>query len=662
MNRFRKAISAVMPVVILLSCVIGSFIYTGSATRSMPDNPLEQEAHASQMVMPSGEELAVREDVIEQAKNAEIKKADAKGSDESAVISDDSAVGGEEVVGETTVNGGGTAGGNVVSGGLESSADKNAEIYGDKQLPSSESTDKVYFTTTIKDGETVHSRGYSFEIEHKRKELTVRSVNVYVNGGKQVQFKGDVLLDEGENTIRVAVEYADDSGRIIPIYKDYTVNVDLGDIIIYSNLTDKETAERSISFNAVAQLDGENAKVTVKCGDIVLSGEGGQYTAELKSGENIITILAEIGEHSKSRSFKIVCTASDELSIYTDLSDKTVHSEIIDFTAYIENGSAGATFTVVVNGKTIAGDRNYNAALKSGSNVIRLKAVDVINGEAKTIDQSYVIKYVPETTEETAPKIKYINVSNAMTVRGTDFTLDIQAEDHSGARIYQNGISVQLNGTVYSYSWASEFVSYRLWLESGDNTLNVRITDNDGRYSDYSYTINCEAVEDGEQIGEIIISVDANVLGLGDLISPIKVPIYQGVNGAEVIAKLLEDNGFTYSNSGSLYESFYLRRIQKQGLAIASRVSIPQQLIDEINADGLEWKSQKYEDSLGEHDYCQGSGWQYSVNGSYIGYSLSDYYPKDGDVVRIRYTLAYGKDIGGYSSGNSGGQNYDKTW
>lgn len=662
MNRFRKAVSAVMPAVILLSCVIGSFVYARSATRSMPDNPLEQEAHASQMIMPSGEELAVREDVIEQAKNAEIKKADAKGDDESAAMSDDSAVGGEKVVGETTVNGGGTAGGNAISGGLESSADKNAEIYGDEQLPSGESTDKAYFTTTIKDGDTVHSRGYSFEIEHKRKELTVRSVNVYVNGDKQVQFRGDVLLDEGENTIRVAVEYADDSGRLIPIYKDYTVNVDLGDIIIYSNLTDKETAERTISFNAVAQLDGENAKVTVKCGDIVLSGEDGQYTADLKSGENIITVSAEIGEHSKSRSFKIVCTASDELSIYTDLSDKTVHSESIEFTAYIVNGSSDSALTVVVNGKTISGGRDYKTVLKSGNNVIRLKAVDVISGETKTIDQSYVIKYVPETTEETAPKIKYINVSNGMTVRGTDLTLDIQAEDHSGARIYQNGISVQLNGTVYSYSWASEFVSYRLWLEGGDNTLSVRITDNDGRYSDYSYTISCEAVEDGEQIGESTISVDADVLGLGELIAPIKVPIYQGVNGAEVIAKLLEDNGFTYSNSGSLYESFYLRRIQKQGLAIASRVSIPQQLIDEINADGLEWKSQKYEDSLGEHDYCQGSGWQYSVNGSYIGYSLSEYYPKDGDVVRIRYTLAYGKDIGGYYSGDAGGRNYDKTW
>ena len=48
----------------------------------------------------------------------------------------------------------------------------------------------------------------------------------------------------------------------------------------------------------------------------------------------------------------------------------------------------------------------------------------------------------------------------------------------------------------------------------------------------------------------------------------------------------------------------------------------------------------------------------YSVNGVlYAGKSLSDYYLSDGDTLYLRFTLAYGKDIGGY---NSSGGSYGK--
>ena len=52
----------------------------------------------------------------------------------------------------------------------------------------------------------------------------------------------------------------------------------------------------------------------------------------------------------------------------------------------------------------------------------------------------------------------------------------------------------------------------------------------------------------------------------------------------------------------------------------------------------------------------------YSLNGAFPGYGFSDVVFKDGDVIRIRFTLAYGKDIGGFSSTGGAGQNYDKVW
>ena len=48
----------------------------------------------------------------------------------------------------------------------------------------------------------------------------------------------------------------------------------------------------------------------------------------------------------------------------------------------------------------------------------------------------------------------------------------------------------------------------------------------------------------------------------------------------------------------------------------------------------------------------------YSVNGHYPNVGFSNYYFKDGDVVRTRFTLALGKDIGGGPPGT----NYGKEW
>lgn len=51
--------------------------------------------------------------------------------------------------------------------------------------------------------------------------------------------------------------------------------------------------------------------------------------------------------------------------------------------------------------------------------------------------------------------------------------------------------------------------------------------------------------------------------------------------------------------------------------------------------------------SIGEGDCGGESGWMYSVNGAYVMKGCSAQKLKDGDVVKWRYTLNRGKDIGG---------------
>ena len=55
---------------------------------------------------------------------------------------------------------------------------------------------------------------------------------------------------------------------------------------------------------------------------------------------------------------------------------------------------------------------------------------------------------------------------------------------------------------------------------------------------------------------------------------------------------------------------------------------------------------------VGEFDFTMGSGWLYSLNGSYYpGSAMSAYKLKNGDQLTLRYTLAYGCDVGAPQGG-----------
>jgi len=86
-----------------------------------------------------------------------------------------------------------------------------------------------------------------------------------------------------------------------------------------------------------------------------------------------------------------------------------------------------------------------------------------------------------------------------------------------------------------------------------------------------------------------------------------------------------------------------------------------------IVKDELMFAPDSYEglDMLGEFDFSQGSGWMYSINELYSSYGFNKAYVQDGDVVRVRFTLAYGKDIGGFQAANMAYgklESYGKEW
>lgn len=189
--------------------------------------------------------------------------------------------------------------------------------------------------------------------------------------------------------------------------------------------------------------------------------------------------------------------------------------------------------------------------------------------------------------------------------------------------------------------------------------------------------------EAGQKIGEATIYVDMTVLGLGvtgpiyydvladEPISYVVAKAIMGMDTGEPFGAASKTLGWRGSYAGTLDTGFYLQWLDTGYSADALEDSTwpgstEEEVLAAIDArfgartglatlwrclyrNGLN-KSTGSGSRIGEFDYTSGSGWMYSLDGTYYpGQSMSAVYLKDGDVLTLRYTLAYGWDIGGGS-------------
>ena len=166
------------------------------------------------------------------------------------------------------------------------------------------------------------------------------------------------------------------------------------------------------------------------------------------------------------------------------------------------------------------------------------------------------------------------------------------------------------------------------------------------------YTINYHTVSEGDYLGTVQIVLDATTVGLG-IIDSATYEIVQGDTAAGVVIRFLEEYGYEPVYSGSAKVGFYLRSISRGDLCYGAKV--PDQLWNMILKDRIQLSGHSDRDSLGEYDYTMGSGWMYSINGSvYPGRGLSEYKLSKNTTIYLRFTLAYGKDIGGFDATGQG--------
>lgn len=563
----------------------------------------------------------------------------------------------------------------------------------------------LYFTTSIIDGETTAEETYPFTITHQPQREPI-GLAVTVNG-RELRYAAQttsvtVHLAAGANTIVVSADYREDGGTVRAT-RSYTVcYAQPGELIIVAKRTSDgrqlgelgTVSEGALTFTACAERDGSTYPVqSVELNGRTLAGSGGSYTADLNSGENRIRVKASYQSSTADVTYTITYNAS-AFRIKTSISDTVIDDNTAQSSASFEKVTVDSERyrfwlqLIQSTGKESidrvrVSDSTGTTSLTQESDGLytvqmgredRRLYIDYKDSTGRSKTYKYQLHFqrgAEDTPEDRQPTIiaqveadgTVIGLTNGLTMKTPDLIVLVDGRSCNGQQLYANNYTVSVNGTVVSapISQSGYQFGYTAYLSNeGANTITITATDGDGYSATRSWTVYYE-----EGTVTVTVSVEATTVGLGYLVAPTEVTVPGGTDAWTVVQQVLTENGYTVSGSGS-----YLSAIQRSG--ICSGFFIDSELMELIMADGMDENGAGLDpqpfsmDSLGEFDFYRWSGWMYSYNGSYPGYGMNVCKPQDGSVIRVRYTLAMGKDIGGYSSANGNygvsSGNYYKEW
>lgn len=588
--------------------------------------------------------------------------------------------------------GGGGDGDNIPD---ENTGDNPSEDKGDGEPDKFEN----YFTTSIVDKDVLTDENYTFTVTHLKTELKVSGISVSVNGEEQTYRGIDssfrITLRDGDNSVLVKVIYFDGEDYITAS-RSYTLYKTADDkVIIVTSLEDvHETAQNKLTFTAYALKGTKRLSVSARVNGKVLNGSGDNFTAELEYGENTVKITAGGRNDTVSKQytvlyreniFKITTTISDTVitndtaqadNKYEELTVRA-DTEFYKFKVFVNPVTGSEKLRYIrFDGKvvTVGGDGFYTVELS------QRKAIYLVlyytNSDGENRSYRYLLRF--RRNGEATPEDKYptiyaqieiddtvINLENGLKFKNPDIITNITALSWDNEQLYYNNFSVSVNGQKihrHSSQTGSWFGFNTYLTKEGENIITVSVTDNDG----YAATKSWRVYYEPGNI-KVKVSVEATTVGLGYLIRPTEVEVPGGTSVMDIVTALLKQNGFTYNTNGGTY----LSDIGKTG--ICRNYRIDPELMELIMKDGMDETGAGQdpkpasEDRLGEFDFYRWSGWMYSCNGKFPGYGMNVCKPQDGAVIRVRFTLALGKDIGGFRPDQGGmygvtSGNYYKEW
>ena len=320
------------------------------------------------------------------------------------------------------------------------------------------------------------------------------------------------------------------------------------------------------------------------------------------------------------------------------------------------------------NGLLLTSQNNQDYEAQLDFNADNLFVLSLYDGETFLGLVQYRVGYYANLADDTHPTMGdyppsiVTNLDGAsldMTSQTFPLTVIARANAELGAGvIYSNQIRVTLDGKTVEKSYGDSQPTYELYFEPpqlGDeetHIIRVLAWDGNGNSTMKVYTVTYHQISEGDPAGSVDVVLDATTIGLG-ILDTGTLDIVEGETAASVLLRFLQERGYEPDYQGSATMNFYLRRISRGD--IAYRANVPEHLWELILRDGITTNDNYDRDSIGEFDYTQGSGWMYSINGTlYEGTGMSGYKVRNGITIYVRFTLSYGKDIGGYDSTGGG--------
>lgn len=403
------------------------------------------------------------------------------------------------------------------------------------------------------------------------------------------------------------------------------------------------------------------------------SDDGTATPSTEEPGDFPIESLPPGGSGSGDVKHGIVTDLYNHIITTSELTNDTLH-----FYAYYSDPSVDAKLTVNyrhINDRTLGKNlspqgQNYSTKLQLGINYITLYYTDA---QGKRNYTQYVITYEAEKATSDNPTVGAhppiiktgLDTWEGM-IKTRSFTFIVDAKTWEGKRIYSNHIEVYMDGNLIINPTGDGIYEYTLYFpvpiegNIGHHTVTVLAWDDEGNSAYVQYEVEFESFDDGEVIGSVHVVLDATTIGLG-ILDEIDLELIQGEPAAASILRMLEECGYTADYAGTPDIGFYLRGITRSDTFYGATVD--ERLNTLITRDEITLQVPCTRDCLKEHDFTMGSGFMYSVNDTlYPGKGMSEWFLNDGDTLYIRYTLAYGKDIGGSISGYGKLSNYCGKW
>ena len=160
------------------------------------------------------------------------------------------------------------------------------------------------------------------------------------------------------------------------------------------------------------------------------------------------------------------------------------------------------------------------------------------------------------------------------------------------------------------------------------------------------------------QADTITLSVERFSLGGGFIHEPEPVNFVPGENYATIIPRALKAWGMEADATGGS-DNYYLAGVKN--IKDCGTANIPQVVRELLQKKQYSVTGSAHANALYEKDYTTGSGWMYTVNDVMVNVGMSSKVAKDGDVVRLMFTLALGADLTGMDQYATPPQTYYAT-